>query len=240
MTSFPRRRRRRRGWWHRRRLDEPCCSPRTAHSRWCSLGPETLGDGASSRTARAWSAPRAARRPRSASVCAASQFYADQRRPLPLRFGFVRQGYLDAEFHRRRSRPGIRTHRAAAVPLGLDVGVAHQQTTSTAVEPGSGARSDPWRLLCARRRLHRRAPQRAGLHRRADRVVGSTSGNGARSPDCVRRVAASSASTTSEGPIDTGRVVLTGGPQLAEVGARDGCPGSPRAGPGTRSSSPRR
>ena len=44
---------------------------------------------------------------------------------------------------------------------------------------------------------------------------------------------------TSEGPIATGRVVLTGGPQLAAVGARAGAR-IPAGGPGTRSSSPSR
>ncbi len=81
------------------------------------------------------------------------------------RLGLRRAGLLDALLLRARGGRGARPDRAPAGararrPLG-------RVRRARRPQPGHGAGQDEGRVLRARRRLHRPAPQRAGLHRGA-------------------------------------------------------------------------
>ena len=85
------------------------------------------------------------------------------------------------------------------------------------------------------RRLHRPAPQRAGLHRGAVHLRRARRSSTPRSPGCSRsRGAGLTGVARRPGTIATERVVLTGGPTLAAVGRAAGVPdpGRWRAPPG--------
>ena len=119
--------------------------------------------------------------------------------------------------------------------LGLDVewlSSADIDSRNTGI-----ARGDAGRFVRGGRRVHQRAPQRAGLHRGIDRLQRRRPGElrvhrTAGGPRPRHRV------ETARGPIATSHVVLTGGPQLGAVGAA--AVGSRPAAPGIRWSSPNR
>ena len=166
------------------------------------------------------------------------EFYAASGDRFPLDCGFVAQGYLMPCFTRSRSasrrtgasrcssqpRPRRRVARPATTSTPAHTGLAPGATLGASYAPGDGYIDAPRNVLA-----YTAALTASGVDVRERcaftglRTVGRHG---------------SSASTPSDGPIDTERVVLTGGPQLAEVGARGGRHGSRRAAPGTRSSSP--
>lgn len=182
------------------------------------LEARTLGDGASSRAAgmvRAQGGTETAIR----LGLRSQEFYSESGERFPLDCGFVRQGYLMPCF-----TPGevAQAHDRIALQqsLGLDVewlsgddidsratGLAPGSTLGASYAPGDGYLDAPRNVLAYTAALTatgvdvRERCAFTGLRTSAGRVVGVN---------------------TSEGPIDTGRVVLTGGPQLAEVGARAG------------------
>ncbi len=170
----------------------PFCSPNAAPAT-SSCSRRARSATAPAAAPRAWCAPRAAPRPPSGSACAARSSTPPAAIAIPLDCGFVAQGYLmpcftDAEVARRT------TASRCSSRLGLDVewlSSADIDDRDTGMAPGVTLGA----LVCAGRRLHRRAAQRAGLHRRADRASASTSGSAARSPACGSPAAASSAST---------------------------------------------
>jgi glycine/D-amino acid oxidase-like deaminating enzyme len=178
----------------------------------------TLGDGASSRAAgmvRAQGGTETAIR----LGLRTQEFYAASGDRFPLDCGFVAQGYLmpcftDAEVEQAHERIALQR------TLGLEVewlsgaaiddrrtGLAQGATLGASYAPGDGYIDAPRNVLAYTAALTahgvdvRERCAFTGLRRAGDRVVGVD---------------------TSDGPIDTERVVLTGGPQLAEVGATAG------------------
>ncbi|MEH3139152.1 MAG: FAD-binding oxidoreductase [Mycobacterium kyogaense] len=178
----------------------------------------TLGDGASSRAAgmvRAQGGTETAIR----LGLRSQQFYSESGERFPLDCGFVRQGYLmpcfsDADVAAAHDRIALQRS------LGLDVewlssddidsrstGLAPGVTRGASYAPGDGYIDAPRNVLAYTAALAtsgvdvREHCAFTGLRTAGGRVVGVD---------------------TSDGPIDAERVVLTGGPQLAEVGARAG------------------
>lgn len=178
----------------------------------------TLGDGASSRAAgmvRAQGGTETAIR----LGMRTQEFYDSTRERFPLDCGFVRQGYLmpcftAADVEQAHDRIALQRS------LGLDVewwssgdvddrdtGIAPCATMGASYAPGDGYIDAPRNVLAYAAALAalkvdvRERCAFTGLRLSGGRVVGVD---------------------TSEGPIDTDRVVLTGGPQLGQVGARAG------------------
>jgi sarcosine oxidase subunit beta len=178
----------------------------------------TLGDGASSRAAgmvRAQGGTETAIR----LGMRAQEFYRESGERFPLDCGFRAQGYLMPCF----SEPEVeQAHARIALQksLGLEVewlsssdidardtGLTPGVTLGASYAPGDGYIDAPRNVLAysAALAVHRVDVREncafLRLRTTAGRVVGVD---------------------TSAGPIDTGHVVLTGGPQLAEVGTRAG------------------
>jgi sarcosine oxidase, subunit beta len=178
----------------------------------------TLGDGASSRAAgmvRAQGGTETAIR----LGLRTQEFYAASGDRFPLDCGFVAQGYLmpcfsDAEVTQAHERIALQR------TLGLDVewlscadidnrrtGLAPGATLGASYAPGDGYIDAPRNVLAYTAALTalgvdvRERCTFTGLRTAGGRVVGVD---------------------TSEGPIDTERVVLTGGPKLGKVGATAG------------------
>jgi sarcosine oxidase subunit beta len=147
------------------------------------------------------------------------EFYAASGDRYPLDCGFRAQGYLMPSFTPAEVR---QAHDRIALQrqLGLDVewlgsddldarhtGLAPGVTLGASFAPGDGYIDAPRNVLAYTAALTahgvdvREGRAFTGLRTRGGRVVGVD---------------------TSEGPIDTDRVVLTGGPQLADVGRRAG------------------
>lgn len=178
----------------------------------------TLGEGASSRAAgmvRAQGGTETAIR----LGLRSQDFYAHSGDRFPLDCGFVRQGYLMPCF---TAAEVAQAHERIALQrkLGLDVewwsadeiesrdtGLAPGSTLGASYAPGDGYIDAPRNVLAYTAALTvfgvdvRERCAFTGLRVSGGRVVGVD---------------------TSEGTIDTDRVVLTGGPQLADVGARAG------------------
>ena len=178
----------------------------------------TLGDGASSRAAgmvRAQGGTETAIR----LGLRTQEFYAASGDRFPLDCGFVAQGYLmpcftDAEVTQAHERIALQR------TLGLEVewlsggdiddretGLAPGATLGASYAPGDGYIDAPRNVLAYAAALtacgvdvHERCTF-TGLRTASGRVVGVD---------------------TSDGPIDTERVVLTGGPKLGRVGATAG------------------
>ncbi len=178
----------------------------------------TLGDGASSRAAgmvRAQGGTETAIR----LGLRTQEFYAASGDRFPLDCGFVAQGYLmpcftDAEVEQAHERIALQRTLGLEVEFlsGADIderqtGLAPGATLGASYAPGDGYIDAPRNVLAYTAALiaHgvdvRERCTFTGLRTAAGRVVGVD---------------------TSDGPIDTERVVLTGGPQLAEVGATAG------------------
>jgi sarcosine oxidase, subunit beta len=178
----------------------------------------TLGDGASSRAAgmvRAQGGTETAIR----LGLRSQEFYAASGDRFPLDCGFVAQGYLmpcftDAEVAQAHERIALQRS------LGLDVewlssadiddrqtGLAPGATLGASYAPGDGYIDAPRNVLAYTAALTavgvdvRERCTFTGLRTAGGRVVGVD---------------------TSDGPIDTEHVVLTGGPQLAQVGQTAG------------------
>ena len=178
----------------------------------------TLGDGASSRAAgmvRAQGGTETAIR----LGLRTQEFYAASGDRFPLDCGFVAQGYLmpcftDSEVEQAHDRISLQR------TLGLDVewlsgadidkrqtGLAPGATLGASYAPGDGYIDAPRNVLAytAALTVHgvdvRERCTFTGLRTAGGRVVGVD---------------------TSDGPIETEHVVLTGGPQLAEVGLKAG------------------
>jgi sarcosine oxidase subunit beta len=178
----------------------------------------TLGDGASSRAAgmvRAQGGTETAIR----LGLRTQEFYAASGDRFPLDCGFVAQGYLmpcftDAEVEQAHERIALQRTLGLEVEWlsGADIddrrtGLAPGATLGASYAPGDGYIDAPRNVLAYTAALTahgvdvRERCAFTGLRRAGGRVVGVD---------------------TSDGPIDTERVVLTGGPQLAEVGATAG------------------
>jgi sarcosine oxidase subunit beta len=178
----------------------------------------TLGDGASSRAAgmvRAQGGTETAIR----LGLRTQEFYAASGDRFPLDCGFVAQGYLmpcftDAEVAQAHERIALQRTLGLEVEWlsGADIddrqtGLAPGATLGASYAPGDGYIDAPRNVLAYTAALTacgvdvRERCTFTGLRTAGGRVVGVD---------------------TSEGPIDTERVVLTGGPQLAEVGATAG------------------
>jgi sarcosine oxidase subunit beta len=182
------------------------------------LEASTLGDGASSRAAgmvRAQGGTETAIR----LGLRSQDFYRASGDRFPLDCGFRAQGYLmpcfaQAEVDQAHDRIALQQQ------LGLDVewlsgsdiddrvtGIAPGATLGASYAPGDGYIDAPRNVLAytaaltAHRVDVRERCAFTGLRTEGGRVVGVD---------------------TSDGPIDTERVVLTGGPQLADVGLRAG------------------
>lgn len=178
----------------------------------------TLGDGASSRAAgmvRAQGGTEAAIR----LGMRTQEFYSQSGDRFPLDCGFVRQGYLMPCFTQtdvEQAHARIELQRS----LGLDVewwsagdvdnhntGIAAGATMGSSYAPGDGYIDAPRNVLAYAAALAalkvdvRERCAFTGLRLSGGRVIGVD---------------------TSDGPIDTDRVVLTGGPKLGQVGARAG------------------
>jgi sarcosine oxidase, subunit beta len=182
------------------------------------LEARTLGDGASSRAAGMVRAQGGTETAIRLGMCT-QEFYAASGDRFPLDCGFVAQGYLmpcftDAEVEQAHER--IVRQRT----LGLDVewlsaadiddrrtGLAKGVTLGASYAPGDGYIEAPRNVLAYTAALTacgvdiRERCAFTGLRTASGRVVGVD---------------------TSAGPIDTEHVVLTGGPQLAQVGATAG------------------
>lgn len=182
------------------------------------LEANTLGDGASSRAA---GMVRAQGGTETAILLGlrSQEFYAASGDRFPLDCGFTAQGYLmpcftPAEVQQAHDRIALQRE------LGLDVewlssddlddrhtGLAPGVTMGASYAPGDGYIDAPRNVLAYTAALAtsgvdvRERCAFTGLRTRAGRVVGVD---------------------TSAGPIDADRVVLTGGPQLADVGGRAG------------------
>src|SRR6478672_2400597 len=178
----------------------------------------TLGDGASSRAAGMVRA-QGGTEPAIRLGLRTQEFYAASGDRFPLDCGFVRQGYLmpcftDAEVGQAHDRIALQQS------LGLEVqwlsgsqiddrntGLAPGATLGASYAPGDGYIDAPRNVLAytaaliALRVDVRERCKFTGLRTAGGRVVGVD---------------------TSDGPIDTEHVVLTGGPQLAEVGLTAG------------------
>jgi sarcosine oxidase subunit beta len=178
----------------------------------------TLGDGASSRAAgmvRAQGGTETAIR----LGLRTQEFYAASGDRFPLDCGFVAQGYLmpcftDAEVAQAHERIALQRTLGLEVEWlsGADIddrqtGLAPGATLGASYAPGDGYIDAPRNVLAYTAALTacgvdvRERCTFTGLRTAGGRVVGVD---------------------TSDGPIDTERVVLTGGPQLAEVGATAG------------------
>jgi sarcosine oxidase subunit beta len=178
----------------------------------------TLGDGASSRAAgmvRAQGGTETAIR----LGLRTQEFYAASGDRFPLDCGFVAQGYLmpcftDAEVAQAHERIALQRTLGLEVEwlsgAGIDdrqTGLAPGVTLGASYAPGDGYIDAPRNVLAYTAALTacgvdvRERCTFTGLRTAGGRVVGVD---------------------TSDGPIDTERVVLTGGPQLAEVGATAG------------------
>jgi sarcosine oxidase subunit beta len=178
----------------------------------------TLGDGASSRAAgmvRAQGGTETAIR----LGLRTQEFYAASGDRFPLDCGFVAQGYLmpcftDAEVEQAHERIALQRTLGLEVEWlsGADIddrqtGLAPGATLGASYAPGDGYIDAPRNVLAYTAALtaHGVAVRErctfTGLRTAGGRVVGVD---------------------TSDGPIDTERVVLTGGPQLAEVGRTAG------------------
>jgi sarcosine oxidase, subunit beta len=182
------------------------------------LEARTLGDGASSRAAgmvRAQGGTETAIR----LGLRTQEFYAASGERFPLDCGFVAQGYLmpcfsEAEVAQAHDRIALQQS------LGLEVqwlssseiddrntGLAAGVTLGASYAPGDGYIDAPRNVLAYTAALTaqgvdiRERCRFTGLRTAAGRVVGVD---------------------TSDGPIDTEHVVLTGGPKLAKVGAAAG------------------
>lgn len=178
----------------------------------------TLGDGASSRAAGMVRA-QGGTEPAIRLGLRSQQFYTESGDRFPLDCGFVAQGYLmpcftDAEVSQAHDRIALQRG------LGLDVewlsgadidhrrtGIAPGATLGASYAPGDGYIDAPRNVLAytaaltAHRVDVRERCAFTGLRVDGGRVVGVD---------------------TADGPIDTDRVVLTGGPQLAQVGSTAG------------------
>ncbi|BBZ77422.1 sarcosine oxidase subunit beta [Mycolicibacterium anyangense] len=179
---------------------------------------QTLGDGASSRAS---GMVRAQGGTETAITLGlrSQEFYATSGERFPLDCGFVRQGYLmpcftEAEVAQAHERIALQHQ------LGLDVewlssadidsrdtGMAPGSSLGGSYAPGDGYINAPRNVLAytaaltAHRVQVRERTTFTGLRVIGGQVVGVD---------------------TSAGPIDTPRVVLTGGPHLGEVGVRAG------------------
>ena len=178
----------------------------------------TLGDGASSRAAGMVRA-QGGTEPAIRLGLRTQEFYAASGDRFPLDCGFVAQGYLmpcfsDAEVQQAHDRIALQQS------LGLEVqwlsgseiddrttGLARGVTLGASYAPGDGYIDAPRNVLAytaaliAHRIDVRERCKFTGLRTAGGRVVGVD---------------------TSDGPIDTEHVVLTGGPKLAKVGAAAG------------------
>jgi glycine/D-amino acid oxidase-like deaminating enzyme len=182
------------------------------------LEARTLGDGASSRAAgmvRAQGGTETAIR----LGLRTREFYAASGERFPLDCGFVAQGYLmpcftDTEVQQAHERITLQRTLGLEVEWlsGADIdarntGLAPGATLGASYAPGDGYIDAPRNVLAYTAALTayevdvRERCSFTGLRTTGGRVVGVD---------------------TSNGPIDTERVVLTGGPQLAEVGATAG------------------
>jgi len=178
----------------------------------------TLGDGASSRAAgmvRAQGGTETAIR----LGLRTQEFYAASGDRFPLDCGFVAQGYLmpcftDAEVSQAHERIALQRTLGLEVEWlsGADIddrrtGLAPGVTLGASYAPGDGYIDAPRNVLAYTAALTacgvdvRERCAFTGLRTAGGRVVGVD---------------------TSDGPIDTERVVLTGGPKLGKVGATAG------------------
>lgn len=178
----------------------------------------TLGDGASSRAAgmvRAQGGTETAIRLGMRS----QEFYAASASRFPLDCGFIAQGYLmpcftESEVQQAHDRIALQRSLGLDVewlsPTDLDdrhTGLAQGVTLGASYAKGDGYIDAPRNVLAYTAALVatgvdvRERCAFVGLRTRGGAVVGVD---------------------TSDGPIDTGRVVLTGGPKIAAVGDRAG------------------
>ncbi len=182
------------------------------------LEAQTLGDGASSRAAgmvRAQGGTETAIK----LGLRSQEFYSASGERYPLDCGFVAQGYLmpcftDTEVTQARERIALQQRLGLAVEWlsssdidDRDTGLASGATAGGSYAPGDGYINAPRNVLAYTAALtaHRVDVREhcafTGLRVGSGRVVGVD---------------------TSGGPIDTDRVVLTGGPMLGDVGAAAG------------------
>jgi glycine/D-amino acid oxidase-like deaminating enzyme len=178
----------------------------------------TLGDGASSRAAGMVRA-QGGTEPAIKLGMRSQEFYKSSGARFPLDCGFVEQGYLmpcfsEAEVDQAHARIALQRS------LGLNVewlssdeldarhtGMTPGMTLGSSYAPGDGYVDAPRNVLAYSAALPavgvdvREHCAFTGLRTSGGRVVGVD---------------------TSEGPIDTARVVLTGGPQLGDIGIRAG------------------
>ena len=178
----------------------------------------TLGDGASSRAAGMVRAQGGTAAPIVLGI-RTQQFYAASGDRYPLDCGFVAQGYLmpcfsDAEVAQAHDRIALQKSLGLEVEWksGSDIddmntGIAPGATLGASYAPGDGYIDAPRNVLAYTAALvaHKVDVKErcrfTGLRTSGDRVVGVD---------------------TSDGPIDTDHVVLTGGPKLGKVGATAG------------------
>jgi glycine/D-amino acid oxidase-like deaminating enzyme len=178
----------------------------------------TLGDGASSRAAGMVRAQGGTEAPIVLGI-RTQQFYAASGDRYPLDCGFVAQGYLmpcfsDAEVAQAHDRIALQKSLGLNVEWksGSDIddmntGMAQGATLGASYAPGDGYIDAPRNVLAYTAALTahkvdvRERCKFTGLRTEGGRVVGVD---------------------TSEGPIDTEHVVLTGGPKLGKVGAAAG------------------
>jgi sarcosine oxidase, subunit beta len=178
----------------------------------------TLGDGASSRAAGMVRAQGGTEAPIVLGM-RTQEFYAASGDRFPLDCGFVAQGYLmpcfsDAEVQHAHDRIALQQKLGLTVDWlsGADIddmstGMAPGATLGASYAPGDGYLDAPRNVLAytaaltAHRVEVRERCSFTGLRIAGGRVVGVD---------------------TSDGPIDTEHVVLTGGPKLARVGATAG------------------
>ena len=178
----------------------------------------TLGDGASSRAAGMVRA-QGGTEPAIVLGMRTQEFYAASGDRFPLDCGFVAQGYLmpcfsDPEVGQAHDRIALQQKLGLNVEWvsGSDVddmntGIAPGATMGSSYAPGDGYIDAPRNVLAYTAALTahkvdvRERCRFTGLRTSGGRVVGVD---------------------TSDGPIDTEHVVLTGGPKLAEVGAAAG------------------
>ncbi|MDF2823513.1 MAG: sarcosine oxidase subunit beta, partial [Mycobacterium sp.] len=182
------------------------------------LESSTLGDGASSRAAgmvRAQGGTETAIR----LGLRSQRFYAESGDRFPLDCGFVAQGYLmpcfsAAEVDQARERIALQRRLGLEVewlsPEDLDArgtGLAPGTTLGASYAPGDGYIDAPRNVLAYSAALTSLGVQ---VRERCAFTGLRTSGGAVVGVD------------TTAGPISTGRVVLTGGPQLADVGRAAG------------------
>lgn len=182
------------------------------------LEKNTLGDGASSRAAGMVRA-QGGTEPAIVLGMRTQEFYAASGDRFPLDCGFVAQGYLmpcfsDAEVKQAHDRIALQQKLGLTVEWwsssdidDRDTGLAPGATLGASYAPGDGYIDAPRNVLAYTAALTafgvdvRERCRFTGLRMSGGRVVGVD---------------------TSDGPIDTDHVVLTGGPKLAEVGAAAG------------------